>query len=142
VFVNLGAHVRPGGRNAAGAALPECVIDTGAHLAVIPERIWSHFYPGAVTPLPFDPAMPSVHRFVSLGSGNYPYELGELTVRLWDQNQRTMDVRIVAQFTRDNGALTIPMVLGLRGGALDGRILRSVPDPTAPFGQDWFLEDP
>jgi hypothetical protein len=118
------------------------VSSTPAPLAVIPERIWSHFYPGAVTPLPFDPTMPQMHRSVSLGGGNYPYELGELAIRLWDQNQRTMDLRIVAQLTRDNGALTTPMVLGLRGGAIDDRILRSAPDPAAPFGQDWFLEDP
>jgi hypothetical protein len=34
------------------------------------------------------------------------------------------------------------MVLGLRGRAIDGRVLRGAPDPAAPFGQDWFLEDP
>ncbi len=140
--VNLVPYIRSRGPAALQAALPECIVDTGCYLAVIPEYIWSHFHPNAVTPLPFDPAMPAYHRFVSLGGGNYPYELGELTVRLWDQSRRTMDLRVVAQFTRDNGTLTLPMVLGLRGGALDGRILRGVPDPAAPFGQDWSLEDP
>ena len=52
-----------------------------------------------------------------------------------------MDVRVVAQLTRDNGALTIPMTLGLRGGVIDGRRLRADPDPIVPFGQSWWLED-
>jgi hypothetical protein len=108
----------------------------------VPEYIWRHFYPNAVTPLTFDPTMPRIHQHISVGNGNYPYELGELTVRLWDQNRRTMDVRLVAQLTRDNGALAIPMTLGLRGGAIDGRVLRSEPDPAASFGQAWWLEDP
>lgn len=95
-----------------------------------------------MTPLPFDANMPQPSRFVALGGGTYPYELGELSIRLRDRSRRTMDVRVVAQFTRDGGALTIPMVLGLRGGAIDGRVLRSAPDPGAGFGQDWFLEDP
>ena len=86
--------------------------------------------------------MPLAHRFVSVGNGNFPYELGELAVRLIDHNQRRMDLRIVAQFTRDGGALAIPMTLGLRGGAIDARVLRSEPDPAAPFGQVWWLEDP
>jgi hypothetical protein len=34
------------------------------------------------------------------------------------------------------------MLLGLRGGALDSRILRAEPDATAPFGQAWMLEEP
>ena len=141
-FVNLVPHVRPGGRDAASAAHPECVIDTGSPLSIVPESSWSHFYPGVVTRLPFDSVMPLAHRFVSVGNGNFPCELGELTVRLWDQNQRTMDVRIVAQLTRDGGTLTIPMTLGLRGGAIDGRRLRAEPDPAASFGQSWWLEDP
>jgi hypothetical protein len=119
-----------------------CVLDTGCHLSVIPEYIWRHFRPGAVTSLPFDSAMPLQHRSVSLGGGNYPYDLGELTVRLFDQDRRRLDARIIVQLTRDGGALTIPMTLGLRGGLLDGRILRAEPDAAAPFGQTWFLEDP
>lgn len=134
-FVNLVLHVQPGGTNAAGAAYPKCIIDTGSSLSTIPEYIWNHFHPGAVTPLPFDPTMPFHHRSVTVGGGVFPYELGELGVRLTDYRQRTMDVRVVAQFTRDGGTLTLPMVLGLSGGAIDGRTLRSEPDSAAPFGQ-------
>jgi hypothetical protein len=53
-----------------------------------------------------------------------------------------MTVRVVAQLTRDGGALAIPMVLELSGGFLDGRVLRAEPDPGAPFGQRWELADP
>lgn len=141
VRVRLTPHIRTRGRDALQAGLPECIIDTGSHLAVIPEYIWTHFNPRAVTPLPFDSAM-TAPRFLSLGGGNFPYDLGELTIQLFDHDRRAMDVRIVAQFTRDGGALTIPMVIGLRGGAIDGRVLRGAPDPSANFGQDWFLEDP
>jgi hypothetical protein len=86
--------------------------------------------------------MPPIHRSVSVGNGNYPYELGELTVQLRDLDRRTMDLHLVAQFTRDSGALTIPMTLGLRGGVIDGRRLRAEPDPDVPFGQSWWLEEP
>lgn len=140
-YVDLRTAVRLGRSLAAKAAHPDCVIDTGAHLSVIPEYVWSFFRPGIVTPLPFDPAMPQRHRSFFIGGGRYPYDLGELTLQLRDLDRRTMDVRI-AQLTRDGGTLTIPMILGLRGGAIDGRIFRSAPDPAAAFGQDWFLEDP
>lgn len=53
-----------------------------------------------------------------------------------------MDVTVIAQLTRDGGRLTIPMVLGLCGGVLDGRILRGEPDTTATYGQAWVLEEP
>ena len=100
------------------------------------------FVPNAVTPLPFDSAMPASDRSVSVGNGNYPYELGELPIRLWDQNHRTMDLRIVAKFTQDNGLLTLPMTLGLRGGAIDGARHSQRAGPGASFGQAWWLEDP
>lgn len=93
VRVRLTPYIRSRGREALRAGLPECVIDTGSHLSIIPEYIWSHFHAGAITPLPFDPAMPYHLRSVSLGGGNYPYELGELVVRLWDQEQRALDAR-------------------------------------------------
>jgi hypothetical protein len=141
-FVNLTPHIRPGGGGAHRAAYPECVVDTGCHLSVIPEYIWRHFRQRVMTPLPFDPAMPLSLRSTSFGGGNYPYDLGELTIRLLDQEQRTLDARIVAQLTRDGGAINLPMTLGLRGGVIDGRILRAEPDDTAPFAQSWFLEDP
>ena len=141
-YVNLMASVQPGSREAGEAAFPDCVIDTGSSLSVMPEYIWSHFKPGVVAPLPFDPAMPLFQRSVLFSGGRYPYELGDLTIRLTDLTSRTMDLRVVAQLTRDGGRLTAPMVLGLRGGVIDGRILRAEPDAAAPFGQGWLLEDP
>jgi len=140
-FVRLASLIDSTGEDALCAALPECIIDTGSPLSIIPEYIWSHFRTGSVTPLPFHSAMPLNHRFVSVGNGNYPYELAELPVQLWDQNRRTMDVRVVAQFTQDNGVLRMPMTIGLRGGVIDGRIIRSEPDQAAAFGQAWWLED-
>ena len=141
-FVNLRAYVAPGSQDAANATYPECILDTGAHLATVPEYIWTHFRPGAVTYLPFDPAMPVAQRAVTVGGGRYPYDLAELDVPLVDHHRGGMTVRVVAKFTRDGGALTTPMVLGLSGGFLDGRILRAEPDLGEPFGQRWTLEDP
>lgn len=141
-YVDLLALVRPRENASLRAAAPDCIIDTGGCLCLLPEYVWKQFKPGVVTSLPFTLSMPHHRRSVTVGGGRYPYELGELTIRLHDLRRRTMDVRIVAQLTRDGGALTIPMVLGLRGGAIDGRVLRSAPDPAANFGQDWFLEDP
>jgi hypothetical protein len=43
-LVNLKQHIRTHGSHAAGAAYPKCIIDTGSHLSLIPEYIWSHFY--------------------------------------------------------------------------------------------------
>jgi hypothetical protein len=117
-------------------------VDTGSPLSVIPQYIWSQFRAGAVTPLAFDPAMTPIQRRTIIAGGRYPFELGELDVELFDYDRHTMVVRIVAQFTRDGGTLVTPMILGLRGGAIDGRILHAEPDPAAPFGQAWFLEDP
>jgi hypothetical protein len=138
----MAAHVRLGNRLAAQAAHPDCIVDTGSHLTVIPEYVWSYFKPGVVTPLPVDPSMPQRHRATSFGGGRYPYELGELTVRLRDLDRNVVDLRIVAQLTRDGGALTAPVVLGLRGGAIDGRVLHAEPDSAAPLGQAWSLADP
>ena len=139
--VDLMSHVRPG-QDASAAAFPECVVDTGCHLSAIPERVWGQFRPGAVTPLPFDPAMPQSLRFVSLAGGRWPYDLGELTIRIRDLVGGSMDVRVVAQLIRDNGNYKAPMILGLRGGVIDGRILRGEPDAAAPHGQAWTLEGP
>ncbi len=83
---------------------------------------------------------PQHRRIASVGGGNYLYKLGELNVRLRDLDGYSRDLRIAAQLTRDNGVLTIPMVLGLNGGVIDGRILRSESDPAAPFA--WTLKDP
>jgi hypothetical protein len=141
-FVRLVSLIGSTGEDALRAGLPQCIVDTGSLLSIIPEYIWIHFRAGAVTPLPFHPAMSHLHRFVSVGKGNYPYQLAEVPIRLWDQNQRTMDMRIVAQLTQDGGSLRMPMTLGLRGGVIDGRIIRSEPDSTVAFGQAWWLEDP
>ena len=141
-FVDLMAQVRPGNGAPLPASAPDCIIDTGSHLSIVPEYVWGQFKAGVVTPLPFDPGMPRQRRFLTVGGGRFPYDLGELTVPLRDLDGRTMDLRIVAQLTQDGGALTIPMTLGLRGGAIDGRILRSEPDSAAAFGQAWWLEDP
>lgn len=141
-YVDLMAQVRPGNEASLPASAPDCVIDTGSHLSIIPQYVWGQFKPGVIAPLPFAPAMPQSRRSVTVGGGRYPYDLGELAIRLRDSAGRTLDVRIVAQLTRDGGALTIPMTLGLRGGAIDGRVLRSDPDPAASFGQAWWLEDP
>jgi hypothetical protein len=69
-----------------------------------------------------------------------PYELAELSIRLRDKRGQSLDIRIVAKFTRDNGKLPIPLTLGLRGGFLEGRKLHAGPDATRPFGQTWELE--
>ncbi|HEV3384742.1 MAG TPA: hypothetical protein VG097_07995 [Gemmata sp.] len=53
-----------------------------------------------------------------------------------------MNVTIITKLTQDGGRLTIPPVLGLRGGFLDGRRLLAEPDPSAVFGQKWTLEEP
>ena len=140
-YVELKHYVRPG-PNATSAAYPECIIDTGAHLTIVPERVWGQFKPGAVTPLPFDPAMPQSQRVITVGGGTWPYDLVELTIRLLDRQRGALNATVVAQLTRDGGKLTVPVVLGLRGGVIDGRILRAEPDLAAPFGQSWLLEDP
>src|SRR5262245_54011011 len=67
------------------AAFPDCVVDTGAHLTIIPQRIWRHFLPGVVTRLPFHPTMPLHHRALSIAGGTFPYELCELVIPLRDQ---------------------------------------------------------
>jgi hypothetical protein len=139
-YIDLSPYVRPGLR-ATHAAYPACALDTGAHLTIIPERVWGQFRPGAVAPLPFDPAMPQSQRVITVGGGTWPYDLVELTIRLLDKQRGALDATVVAQLTRDGGKLAVPIVLGLRGGVIDGRILRAQPDPAAPFGQAWLLEE-
>lgn len=140
-FVDLKALVQVG-PDAAEAAFPECIIDTGSHLINIPERIWSQLKPRATIPLPFDPSMPYSQRRVAFAGGVYPYYLAELTFQLHDLVGGMLQIKVVAQLLQDGGRLTTPMTIGLRGGVLDGRIFRSYPDPGAPFGEQWLLEDP
>lgn len=124
------------------AAFPECVVDTGAFLTIVPEKIWRHFLPGVVTPLPFHPSMPPHHRRLVIAGGTFPYDLGELVIQLRDKEGGVLDVAVVAKLTRDGGALDVPLTLGLRGGFLDNSRLRADPDPAASHGQSWVLESP
>ncbi|MBA4064993.1 MAG: hypothetical protein C0501_15030 [Isosphaera sp.] len=124
------------------AAYPECVVDTGSYLTIVPEKIWSYFLPGVVTPLPFHPSMPAHLRRLTIAGGTFDYDLGELVIPLRDRRGGALDVTVVAKFTRDGGRLNVPLTLGFRGGFLDGRVLRTEPDPAAPHGQRWTLEDP
>ncbi len=141
VLVDMMPHVIPG-PTAGQAAFPDCVIDTGAHLSVIPESVRGQFKPGVVTPLPFDPSFPASLRIVAIGGSSFAYDLGEVRLRLRDLVGGALDVPVVAQLTRDGGALNAPMILGLRAGVLDGRVLHSEPDPAAPFGRAWWIEGP
>jgi hypothetical protein len=86
--------------------------------------------------------MPVHLRSLTIAGGTFGYDLGELVVPLRDRRGGALDVAVVAKLTRDGGALNVPLTLGLRGGALDGRVLRAEPDPAAPHGQRWTLEDP
>jgi hypothetical protein len=124
------------------AAYPECVVDTGSFLTIVPEKLWRHFLPGVVTPLPFHPSVPAHLRRLTIAGGTFDYDLGELVIPLRDRRGGALDVIVVAKLTRDGGALNVPLTLGLRGGFLDGRVLRAEPDPAAPHGQAWTLEDP
>jgi hypothetical protein len=100
------------------------------------------FVPGFVRPLPFAQNMPSSLRQLTIAGGTYPYTLGEVSIQLEDRTGTVMNVAIIAKLTQDGGRLPIPFTLGLRGGFLDGRRLLAEPDPSAPFGQSWTLEEP
>lgn len=90
------------------AAFPECVVDTGSFLTIVPERIWSYFLPRVVTRLPFHPSMPPRHRSVTIAGSTFPYELGELVIPLRDPVGGALDVTVVAKLTQDGGRLNIP----------------------------------
>ncbi len=72
VYVDLSALIRPGS-SSTHAAFPDCVLDTGAYLTIIPERVWSQFRHRAITPLAFDPTMPQSLRSINLPGGAFPY---------------------------------------------------------------------
>jgi hypothetical protein len=122
VYVNLLQYIIPS-PGAGPFAFPDCVLDTGAFLTVIPQRLFQL-------------------RTLTIAGGAYPFDLGELNLPLEDKAGGRLAVRVVAKLTRDGGALNVPLTLGLRGGVLDGRVLRAEPDPAAAFGQAWVLEDP
>ena len=122
-------------------AYPDCVLDTGSHLTTVPERLHRYFKPGVVTWLPFDPSMRADLRRLTIGGGVFTYALGEIAIRLRDRWGGSLDVSVVAQFVRDGGTLQLPLLLGLRGGLLEGRTLKAEPDANSPYGQSWILEE-
>lgn len=123
-------------------AITKAVIDTGAYFTIVAERLWWHFIPGYVTPLPFDSRTPAHLRTVTIAGGTFPYELGELTIRLEDRDRNVLPVTVIAKITRDGGRLPIPLTIGLRGGFFENRKLLAEPNATAMFGQLWTLTDP
>ena len=80
-------------------------------------------------------------RRLTIGGGIFPYDLGEIAIRLRDRWGGSRDVSVVAQFVRDGGTLQLPLLLGLRGGLLEGRTLKAEPDSNSPYGQSWILEE-
>ena len=94
-----------------------------------------------MTPLAFPTGTPPGETRLVVAGGMYSYTLGEIVLRLEDSRRQRLDVAVVAELTRDGGALRIRLTIGLRGGVIDGRTLTAVPDPLAPFGQAWALEE-
>jgi hypothetical protein len=129
-------------REGRDAAFPDCIVDTGAFLTVIPERIWRYFLPGVVTRLPFHPTMPLPYRKLTIAGGTFPFELGELVIPLVDQEGGSLDATVVAKLTRDGGNLNVPLTLRLRGGFLDAGTPNVGPDAAASHGQSWILASP
>jgi hypothetical protein len=115
--------------------------DTGAFYSLVAERLWRHFIPGFVTPLPFDGGTPRRLRVTTIAGGTFPYTLGELTIDFQNPDLSLYPVTVVAKLIQDGGGLAVPLTLGLRGGFLDGRKVRAEPDPSAAFGQEWFVAD-
>jgi hypothetical protein len=129
-------------REGRDAAFPDCIVDTGSFLTVIPERIWRYFLPGVVTRLPFHSTMPHPYRKLTIAGGTFPFELGELVIPLVDQEGGSLDTTVVAKLTQDGGQLNVPLTLGLRGGFLDAGTLNVSPDAAASHGQSWILASP
>ncbi|WP_439622922.1 hypothetical protein [Gemmata sp.] len=123
-------------------AITAAVVDTGAFFTVVAERLWRQFRPGVVTPLPFDPLTPPHLRNITIAGGTFPYDLGELTLRLEDKNGSALAATVVAKLLRDGGRMPVPLTLGLRGGFFEGRTVHAEPDPAAAFGERWTIEGP
>jgi hypothetical protein len=140
-FANFLRVLRPSPKSGQ-FAICACLVYTGSYLSVISEEIWTRFLPGIVKPLTFVPALRPILKTLTIAGGIYPYTLGELTIQLEDRQRTIMTTTIIAKLTQDGGRLPIPLTLGLRGGFLDGRRLLAEPDPLAPFGQKWTLEEP
>jgi hypothetical protein len=105
----------------------------------VSETLWRRFLPGFVTPLPFDARTPPALRVTTIGGGTFPYTLGEFTTELQDFDHAALQVTTIAKLIQDGGRLAVPLTLGLRGGFLDGRKVRAEPEPSAAFGQEWFV---
>lgn len=140
-FVNFFHQLLPV-RQSAKLGIEKCIIDTGSYLSVIPQAIWQFFRPGVVTPLAFDPSTSALQRRLTVGGDTFSFELGEITLRLEDPRQRYLTVTAAVQLLQDGGSFPLPMTIGLRGGVIDGRTLTAKPDPAAPFGRGWHLDEP
>lgn len=123
-------------------AIQKCVVDTGAYLSIVPSGVARCLDMRTVTRLPFHPSVPPGLRVLVVAGISVSYELAELGMRLRDRDGQFLDIRLVAKFTQDGGRLPDTIVLGLRGGFLEGRTLRANPDPAVPHGQAWLLEQP
>lgn len=137
-FANMLPLLRPGS-GAATYSVVKAAVDTGAHLTIVSDNLRRALRPGVVTPLPFAPGTPAAERLLTIAGGTYPFDLGEIWLHLEDQSGGRLDIRVVGKFTRDGGRLSFPLILGLRGGVLDGHRLTAEPDPAAPFGQRWTV---
>lgn len=129
VYVNLSADVVQSW-DSVQAAYPDCVLNTGAQLTIIPERSWRHLKHGVVTPLPFDPATPLHRRVLTVAGGRYPFDLGEITLRLQDRSGGRLDATVVAMFTRDGGTLNVPPRSDCAAGS--STVASSTPNRTRP----------
>ena len=138
----------------------QAVVDTGAWVSVITHDAWTQLDRlGLVEFLP-PPAGTPTPRAV-LAGGRSEFRLGRLRLGLIDRDdpngpRQLPPVSVVAQLLVDSAVrLPFPVLLGLHGGVLDGRVLRREPvlgfdatgDPMTDradagrrFGQEWYLE--
>lgn len=96
------------GADAARFAVVKALVDTGAHMAIVSERLTRALRPGVVIPLPFAPGKPAADKTLSVAGGTYPFDLGEMWLHLEDQSGGRLDIRVVAKFTRGRRAAHVP----------------------------------
>src|SRR5438270_11201423 len=84
-YLNLSRIVVPG-PDVIHAAFPDCVVDTGSFLTIVPEMIWRHFRPGVVTRLRFAHGTPHGLLLVTIDGGIFHYDLYELYLPLLDSD--------------------------------------------------------